>query len=592
MDRNNLMDSASGGGRLVEQLYGRILPVLMLSCIVTTANSLIDSLYAGRCLGPQAMALTGLFAPVCTLISGTATVFSTGAQQLCCREMGNGNPQRLRQIFNVGALYLLGIGLLFSALILLFGWELAAALGAGEELRGELAAYGAGIAIGIAGQQLSVYLMPFLQINGRSRASYVAMAVNLIGNTVFNTLFVVILPWGLFGMGLATSLSGLLCMGTMIPAFLGRKELARFELPKPALRDLAEIVRTGSPVVVFQAALFLKNYGMNCALLIGCTVEAVAVLTLQGSLCGILGALGFGSGMAVHMLASFFVGERDREAIGSVLRTAVKTGLTLCVPVILVLLLGSQIILNAFGFDDPSTRSMALTMIRLLCLAIPLNIVVTVLSKLLLSAGKLAFTNVLTFAENACQGLFTVLLVGVIGDKAAWLAFPVISLLCLLVILGYGLRGMTAGSRDLMSFLRFPADFGSGARMEATVRSTEDVMEASERIHDFCKEQKLSLRACNAASLSVEEMAGNTVEHGFSGKGGDRVWILALCDGEELTLRIRDNCVRFDPKEYLQLSAEGDAAEHIGIRLVAGIADEVTYQNMFGMNMLIIKVKH
>lgn len=81
---------------LVSRLYWRLLPVLILSCVVISANAFIDSVFAGRFLGTQAMALIGLFGPVSTLFSGLASVFATGAQQLCCSEMGDGNSRRLR----------------------------------------------------------------------------------------------------------------------------------------------------------------------------------------------------------------------------------------------------------------------------------------------------------------------------------------------------------------------------------------------------------------------------------------------------------------------------------------------------------------
>lgn len=81
------------------------------------------------------------------------------------------------------------------------------------------------------------------------------------------------------------------------------------------------------------------------------------------------------------------------------------------------------------------------------------------------------------------------------------------------------------------------------------------------------------------------------VKHGFEDRKRGRVWVLAAIQNGTLTLRIRDNCIRFDPKEYLQLSVRDDPSEHIGIRLVAGLAESVEYQNMFGMNMLTIEVK-
>ena len=578
---------------LVSRLYWRLLPVLILSCVVISANAFIDSVFAGRFLGTQAMALIGLFGPVSTLFSGLASVFASGAQQLCCSEMGDGNSRRLRQIFNAGLMFLLGSGIFCGVLLFLFRRELAAGLGTRGTMQAELSAYMVGISLGIVGQLLSCYLMPFLQINGHNRLSYLAMAVNLVGNMGFNTLFVAVLSWGLLGMGLATSLSSLFCVGVMLPVFCKKKELAHFDPHCLKVRDLVDIARIGSPVLMFHAGLFIKNYGMNCALLNGSIMDSVAVLTLQGSLCGILGALGFSSGTVVQMLSSFFIGEGDRKSVLEVFAVSMKNGLSLCILAILLLLSCSMPILRLFGLEGGATQAMALRMLRMLCLAILLNLVLTVLVKLLQAAEKLALANAITFLENAFQGVFALLFVGKLGADAAWAANSVATALCLLVVMVYGLSGGADCWRDPLRFLHFPTDFGSAvdARMTLAICSQELVMDAARDLMEFCTRQGMSERACMTAGVCVEELAGNVVKHGFQNQKSGTVWVLATIQNKTLTLRIRDNCIRFDPKEYLRLSVQDYTSEHIGIRLVAGLAESVEYKNMFGMNMLTIEVK-
>ena len=589
----NWMKTITTREGLVSRLYWRLLPVLILSCVVISANAFIDSVFAGRFLGTQAMALIGLFGPVSTLFSGLASVFATGAQQLCCSEMGDGNSRRLRQIFNAGLMFLLGSGIFCGVLLFLFRRELAAGLGTRGTMQAELSAYMVGISLGIVGQLLSCYLMPFLQINGHNRLSYLAMAVNLVGNMGFNTLFVAVLSWGLLGMGLATSLSSLFCVGVMLPVFCKKKELAHFDPHCLKVRDLVDIARIGSPVLMFHAGLFIKNYGMNCALLNGSIMDSVAVLTLQGSLCGILGALGFSSGTVVQMLSSFFIGEGDRKSVLEVFAVSMKNGLSLCILAILLLLSCSMPILRLFGLEGGATQAMALRMLRMLCLAILLNLVLTVLVKLLQAAEKLALANAITFLENAFQGVFALLFVGKLGADVAWAANPVATALCLLAVMVYGLSGGADCWRDPLRFLHFPTDFVSAvdARMTLTICSQELVMDAARGLMEFCKRQGMSERACMTAGVCVEELAGNVVKHGFQNQKSGTVWVLATIQNKTLTLRIRDNCIRFDPKEYLRLSVQDYTSEHIGIRLVAGLAESVEYKNMFGMNMLTIEVK-
>lgn len=592
MKKRNLNETITGRGEITARLYWRLLPVLVLSCMVISANSFIDSMFAGRCLGTQAMAVTGLFGPISTVLSGIASIMAIGAQQLCCTEMGNGNSKNVSRIFNTGALLLVGCGILMTVILLIFRGPLAVGLGAAGEIKTELSVYITGISIGIVGQLLSSYLMPFLQINGKNNISYCAMIANLAGNLLFNILFVVVLQWGLLGLGLATSFSGLLCTCLMLPIFKRKEELAHFELIKIQPGDLVGILKIGSPVLMFQAGLFIKNYGMNRALLSGSTVEAVAVLTLQGSICGILGALPYGSGTAVQMLASFFIGEGDSDSIKKVLQTALKTGYMLCIPVLLLLIIFARPVILLFGIENSETQIMAVRMIFALSIGIILNMLSTIFVKMFQAAEKLILVNGITFVENAIQGVFTLVFVGVLGADAAWFAFPIGCLISILVIFIYGFLGMADGRRDLLCFLHFPKEFGVAKeqKMTLTIHSMEDVMEASHKISDFCTTHGMTGRIAMVAGLCVEEMAGNVVEHGFKENGKGRIWILVLFKDGKLIIRIRDNCIRFDPKEYLQISSSDDSLDHVGIRLVTSMTKSTSYQNVFGMNMLTVEV--
>ena len=54
-------------------------------------------------------------------------------------------------------------------------------------------------------------------------------------------------------------------------------------------------------------------------------------------------------------------------------------------------------------------------------------------------------------------------------------------------------------------------------------------------------------------------------------------------------LRFHDDCLGFDPTKYMR---EGDApGEHNGIRLIRGLATEVSYANALGLNHLRISVR-
>ena len=86
-------------------------------------------------------------------------------------------------------------------------------------------------------------------------------------------------------------------------------------------------------------------------------------------------------------------------------------------------------------------------------------------------------------------------------------------------------------------------------------------------------------------------MAGNVVQHGFKeDTKGHSADLRVIHKDDELILRIRGNCKSFNPSEYVRMMESDESGRNVGIRLVYGIARDVRYQNLLGMNMLTIRL--
>ncbi len=58
----------------------------------------------------------------------------------------------------------------------------------------------------------------------------------------------------------------------------------------------------------------------------------------------------------------------------------------------------------------------------------------------------------------------------------------------------------------------------------------------------------------------------------------------------QVILRIKDDCVPFDPGERQKMTAGEDITKNIGLRMVFGIARDIQYQNILGLNVLTIRI--
>jgi anti-sigma regulatory factor (Ser/Thr protein kinase) len=86
-------------------------------------------------------------------------------------------------------------------------------------------------------------------------------------------------------------------------------------------------------------------------------------------------------------------------------------------------------------------------------------------------------------------------------------------------------------------------------------------------------------------------MAGNVVDHGFrKDKKKHTVDVRVVYKDDSVLLRIKDDCIPFDPAERQKITYPDDPAKNIGIRMVYRMADDIQYQNMLGLNVLTIKI--
>ena len=149
-------------------------------------------------------------------------------------------------------------------------------------------------------------------------------------------------------------------------------------------------------------------------------------------------------------------------------------------------------------------------------------------------------------------------------------------------------KRLPRSTEDLMVI---PDDFGvaEADRISLSLHSMEEVIRISHTIQNFCLEKGIDERRAYLAGLSMEEMAGNVIAHGFSlDSRKHAVDVRVVYKNDGLILRIRDDCRPFDPETRQKIVDPEDPFRNIGIRMVYDIAGSVSYHSVLGLNVLTI----
>ncbi len=121
--------------------------------------------------------------------------------------------------------------------------------------------------------------------------------------------------------------------------------------------------------------------------------------------------------------------------------------------------------------------------------------------------------------------------------------------------------------------------------------SAEDVSRAVEDARQFCINNKQSGETANYVSLFIEEMAGNAVRYGFEGKRTGRIELRIDLKADQRSISLRDNGYVFDPVKWLKVNKNTLGQDQgLGIRMVVGLAEEVSYLHTMGLNMLSVSL--
>ena len=203
---------------------------------------------------------------------------------------------------------------------------------------------------------------------------------------------------------------------------------------------------------------------------------------------------------------------------------------------------------------------------------------------------KVHLTEIISIVQCAVFPILSAFLLSrFLGTTGVWFFFVMGELLTVAALGLYVKKVMKTEPWKDYSFLLLKDDFSvpEDHILEIDVRTIEDVTKAANAAEDFCRRHGQDARITNHIALCIEEMASNTIQHGFSRSGKqNHLFIRVLYKEDAFVLRFRDDCGAFDPVNYIP--REGKDA--LGIRLVMAVAQDAQYTHSLNLNNLMLKV--
>ena len=585
-------------GVIARTLFQKTMLTMLIAELSSAFTAIADGVIIGQFLGPSALAASGLSSPYYSIAAIVSGLIMVGSTNLCTKAVGKGDREELSGVFSLTVV----LGVICSAALGMAGFfcaesfaALFGAKGASAEVFSATAAYLRGVFVGAPGFIMFVILTPILQLDGDARLAKIGSAVAAVADVVGDLLNVFVFRGGMLGMGLASSFAYYAALLVVLSHFLKKGSLFQFSLSAIRSKMLPPLVKDGLPRGVSMLCRAILPVLIN-ALVIHLSGDlGVTALSAMNSTTFILAALGWGIGGAMLINGGMMVGEQDVGGLKTTIRTALGDILVGVSALAVLVLFFAPWLAALFIPQSGEAQSMAITAIRCYALCLPfLAFNVSTANYFQVISRTLGAYLVNIGIEVACTALMAHLLSSFLGLRGVWIAYPVGQALLSAVILLRILLVKDDDRKGSESHMLLQKGFGVPDEdcIEQSLHSMEEVVALSGEVVSFCAARGIGKRAANRLALCVEEMAGNVIEHGFNDGKPHHLDVRVLVKDGSVILRMRDDCRQFDLREKVKKWAPDPQhpEKNIGIRLVMGMAKDISYTNTMNTNNLIVTV--
>ncbi len=585
-------------GQIISRLFRKSVISIIAAAVATMVGIVIDGIVIGRFLGSDSMAAYGLVTPIINLATAFSGILATGAQVICAQHLGAGNAGKARRAFSMCMVVTVIVSALLMAAVLIFRDNIAVMLGAhgkSAHLLGLTSDYLLGVVFSFPCVLFLFEFNSLMRLDGDANRVIVAVVVMTVLDIAGDLVNALVIHGGMLGMGLTTSMSYLAALVIMLLHFTKKDIIFKFSLKDLRLKDLGDIILTGSSSAVGSASSMLRNAVLNqimVATVLSST--AVAALGVVNTVFNFTSSTMLGVAMTTAMIAGMILGEQDRTAAEALIKVTVKMSLLVGGILTAVLLIFADLIAGAFGGSDGAQMvELASRGLRIYALSILFYGFNVAFINYTQGMRRMALSNTVCFLVNFPFVVLPALaLFGVLDADAVWWAFIIgetLSLILIFIMAGIKKRGIPFAAKDFL-FLKEPFGVPEEDVMDFSVTASQDVVAASAAVEEFCTAKGADKKQSMMLALFVEELSNNIIQFGFADGKKHSIDVRVMKRDDGWTLRMRDDCNKFDPTEWIKLHDTEDPTKNIGIRMVCGMAKDVKYLSTLDLNNINITI--
>lgn len=430
----NKITNNFGTEKISKLLLKQAIPA-SIGILVMSLNMIVDTIFVGRWINMMAIAAITVVLPIAFLISSIGMGIGIGGSSIISRALGKSDSLKAFKVFGNQISLTVCLSILFVIIGTFFSFPVLQLFGAKGTIVTPATEYFNVIVWGVPFLAFAMMGNPVARAVGKPNYAMFTMIFPAIINIVLDIVFIKFMELGMYGAGLATSISYAVS-GLFILWFFLSKNTDLKIIPKYFIIDsdiLKEIISLGGITIIRQGTISILIIILNYSLFkyggeISIAVYGIINRIMMFSLFPVLGVM-----QGFLPIAGYNYGAKDIKRVKECIKIAIAFG-TAIATLIFIFIMFFPTELVALFTDDINLQNLTTDALIIVFLATPVITIQLIGSAYFQAAGKALPALILTLLK---QGFFLIPLVYILpkfyGVTGVWMSFPIADILATLV---------------------------------------------------------------------------------------------------------------------------------------------------------------
>ncbi len=250
---NQASEERLGTEKIGRLMFSMGIPTLIAQ-VINLLYNIVDRMYIGRLVGPEALTGVGLTLSIIMLISAFSAFVGAGGAPLAAIALGQGNKKRAQTILSNAVTMLIFFTVILMLVFFLLERPFLYFIGASDTTYPYASSYLHIYLLGTIFVQIVIGLNPFITAQGHSKTAMGSVLIGAVLNIILDPVFIIV-----FGMGVQGA-----AVATVISQFASAVWTLRFLLSKnTSLRIRTDYLKPDWQIIGSVAALGISPFIMQ-----------------------------------------------------------------------------------------------------------------------------------------------------------------------------------------------------------------------------------------------------------------------------------------------------------------------------------------